>query len=74
MDSSPLPRRDLACRLNVDSHIDRHGAGVKEVQRPQIQGRACQVGSARGLGVDLTGIGRQCDAGMSGHTMLASLL
>ena len=53
VDRAALAWSDLAGRLNIDRHVDGHRSGMKEVQRPEIDGGSGKIGATRRLGINL---------------------
>lgn len=45
-------RRDAAGGENLQREVEREGAGMKQVERPKIDGAACEIGAAGSVGGD----------------------
>ena len=45
-------RRDAAGGENLQREVERQGAGMKQVERPKIDGAACEIGAAGSVGGD----------------------
>jgi len=56
VDAVALARRDFAAGENIDRHVHRHRAWVKQIERPEIKRGTSEIGTARRLGEDFVAV------------------